>query len=174
MTLTTGTAGPLLTPEQVEDLLVLPVLAASVALNPLVSTVVRLTGSTYRIPKVTADPSAAWVAEGAEIPVSDLTTNELVVTPSKVAGLSVITSELAEDSSPEASTEVGAGLARDIARKVDAAFFRGVAAAPSRRLPAETHLSNRQCPASMSSLSWDALLGSRGELYNGEDQADDC
>ena len=59
MTLTTGTAGPLLTPEQVEGLLVLPVLAASVALNPLVSTVVRLTGSTYRIPKVTADPSAA-------------------------------------------------------------------------------------------------------------------
>ena len=128
MTLTTGTAGPLLTPEQVEDLLVLPVLAASVALNPLVSTVVRLSGSTYRIPKITADPSAAWVAEGAEIPVSDMTTNELVVNPSKVAGLSVITSELAEDSSPEASTEVGAGLARDIARKVDAAFFGGVAA----------------------------------------------
>ncbi|WP_324277128.1 phage major capsid protein [Blastococcus brunescens] len=128
MTLTTGTAGPLLTPEQVENLLVLPVLAASVALNPLVSTVVRLTGSTYRIPKVTADPSAAWVAEGAEIPVSDLTTNELVVVPSKVAGLSVITSELAADSSPAASTEVGAGLARDIARKIDAAFFGGVAA----------------------------------------------
>jgi len=128
MTLTTGNAGPLLTPQQVEDLLVLPVLAASVALNPLVSTVVRLTGSTYRIPRVTADPSAAWVAEGAEIPASDLTTNELVVTPSKVAGLSVITSELAEDSSPEASTEVGAGLARDIARKVAAAFFGGVAA----------------------------------------------
>jgi HK97 family phage major capsid protein len=57
-----------------------------------------------------------------------VTTNELVVTPSKVAGLSVITSELAEDSSPEASTEVGAGLARDIARKVDAAFFGGAAA----------------------------------------------
>jgi HK97 family phage major capsid protein len=128
MTLTTGSAGPLLTPEQVEDLLVLPVLAASVALNALVSTVVRLTGSTYRIPKVTADPSAAWVAEGAEIPASDLTTNELVVTPSKVAGLSVITSELAEDSSPEASAEVGAGLARDIARRVDSAFFAGVAA----------------------------------------------
>jgi HK97 family phage major capsid protein len=115
-------------PEQVEDLLVLPVLAQSVALNPLVSTVVRLNGSTYRIPRVTADPSAAWVAEGAEIPASDLTTNELVVTPSKVAGPSVITSELAEDSSPEASTEVGVGLARDIARKVDAAFFGDAAA----------------------------------------------
>lgn len=86
MTATTVNTAALLTPEQVESLLVLPVLAASVALNPLVSTVVRLTGSSYRIPRVTADPSAAWVAEGAEIPVSDLTTNELVVIPSSAVG----------------------------------------------------------------------------------------
>ncbi len=33
MTRTTGTAGPLLTPEQVESLLIKPVRAASVALN---------------------------------------------------------------------------------------------------------------------------------------------
>jgi HK97 family phage major capsid protein len=128
LTATTSNTAALLSPEQVEELLVLPILASSVALDPRVSTVVRLTGSTYRIPKVSADPSASWVAEGAEIPASDLTTNELVITPSKVAGLSVITSELAEDSSPEATTEVGAGLARDISRKIDAAFFGGVAA----------------------------------------------
>src|SRR4051812_16935456 len=109
MTATTVNNAALLTPEQVEDLLVLPVLSASVALNPLVSTVVRLTGSTYRIPRITADPVAGFVAEGAELPVSDLATNELVVQPYKVAGLSVLTSELAEDSSPEASAEVGAG-----------------------------------------------------------------
>ena len=35
MTLTTGTAGPLVNPEQVEDFLIKPVLAASVALDPL-------------------------------------------------------------------------------------------------------------------------------------------
>jgi hypothetical protein len=34
MTLTTGTAGPLLTPEHVESLLIEPVLAASVASSP--------------------------------------------------------------------------------------------------------------------------------------------
>ena len=45
------------------------------------------------------------------------------MTTKKVAELSVDTSELAEDSSPEATAEVGRGLARDIARKVDAAFF---------------------------------------------------
>jgi hypothetical protein len=123
MTLTTGTAGPLLTPEQVESLLSKPVLAASVALNPLCSWVLRPTAPSVRPPAVTADPTAAWVAEGAEIPVSDLQTAEVDVVTKKVAGLSVVTSELVEDSSPEATAEVGRGLARDIARKVDAAFF---------------------------------------------------
>lgn len=123
MTLTTGTAGPLLTAEQVESLLIKPVLAASVALNPLCSRVLRPTASSLRLPAVTADPTAAWVAEGAEIPISDLMTAEINVVTRKVAGLSVVTSELAEDSSPEATAEVGRGLARDIARKVDAAFF---------------------------------------------------
>jgi hypothetical protein len=41
--LTTGTAGPSLTPEQVEDLIIKPVLTASVALSPLCSRVLRPT-----------------------------------------------------------------------------------------------------------------------------------
>jgi HK97 family phage major capsid protein len=98
MTLTTGTAEPLLTPEQVESLLIKPVLAVSVALNPLCSRVLRPTAPSVRLPAVTADPTAAWVAEGAEIPISDLTTAEVDVVTRKVAGLSVVTSELAEDS----------------------------------------------------------------------------
>ena len=87
------------------------------ALNPLCSRVLRPTAASVRLPAVTADPTAAWVAEGAEIPISDLTTAEVDVVTRKVAGLSVVTSELAEDSSPEATAEVGRGLARDIARK---------------------------------------------------------
>jgi HK97 family phage major capsid protein len=109
MTLTTGTAGPLLTPEQVESLLIKPVLAASVALNPLCSRVLRPTAPSVRLPAVTADPTAAWVAEGAEIPISDLTTAEVDVVTRKVAGLSVVTSELAEDSSPGGHSRGGPG-----------------------------------------------------------------
>ena len=70
-----------------------------------------------------ADPSASFVAEGAEIPITDADIDELIVTPKKVAGLTVVSRELAEDSSPEASQVVGDGLARDIAKKVDLAFF---------------------------------------------------
>src|SRR5215218_6438487 len=134
MTLTTGTAGPLLTPEQVESLFIKPVLAASVALTPLRSRCCgrpplrpaarrhrrtppdpragrepvhqarpgRLGGAepvvlagaaadrpSVRLPAVTADPTAAWVAEGAELPVSNLTTAEVDVVTRKVAGFSV-------------------------------------------------------------------------------------
>ncbi|WP_369132013.1 phage major capsid protein [Modestobacter sp. I12A-02662] len=67
-----------------------------------------------------------WVGGWAglwEIAPSDAVLDEVDVHPAKVAGLTIITRELAEDSSPQAAQTVGAGLARDIARKVDAAFF---------------------------------------------------
>lgn len=119
--LKTTTATPILSPEQVYELLVEPVYAQSIAAQ--VCTVVRTSASSFRIPKVTADPVASWVAEGDEITPSDLTLAETDVALRKLAGLSVITRELAEDSSPEASAAVGDGLARDIARKLDQAFF---------------------------------------------------
>lgn len=108
-------------PETVGELIVKPVQAASVAMQ--VGTVVNIASKDYRLPIVAADPSAAWVAEGGNIPDSDGELDELVCTPSKVAGLSIVSRELAEDSSPAAQQVIGDGLARDIARKVDAAFF---------------------------------------------------
>lgn len=116
--------------EDVGPLLIQPVSRASVALAT--STTVTTSGYTFRVPIVAADPTAAWVAEGDEIPTSDADLDELVVTPSKVAGLTIVSRELAEDSTPAATQVVGDGLARDIARKVDAAWFGALAApAPS-------------------------------------------
>ncbi len=76
---------------------------------------------------VAADPTAAWVVEGADIPITDPTLTEVTVTPRKVAGLVVVSRELAMDSTPDAANVVGAGLARDIAARVDAAFFGALA-----------------------------------------------
>ncbi len=84
------------------------------------------------MPLVTADPTAAWVAEGADIPLSDSTRSEITVVPRKVAGLTVVSREPANNSSPAAANVVGDGLARDIPRRVDAAWFGAlVAPAPS-------------------------------------------
>ncbi|WP_083666007.1 phage major capsid protein [Saccharomonospora sp. CUA-673] len=114
-------ANPAFLPEEIGNLVVQPVERESVAAQA--GTVVPTASSTFRVPVVAADPTASWTAEGAEIDVSSATLDEVVVTPPKVAGLTIISAELADDSDPAASQIVGDGLARDIARQVDAAFF---------------------------------------------------
>ncbi len=125
-TTTANTRG--IQPDGFGPLVVQPFMVESVAAR--VSTVVTTGANRYRIPVVTADPTASWVAEGAEIIPTDPTLAELTVTPAKVAGLTIVSRELADDSDPAAANVVGAGLARDIARKVDDAFF-GAAVAPA-------------------------------------------
>ena len=112
-TTTTNTRGIL--PDDFGPLVVQPFMDVSMAAQ--VATTVTTSANRYRIPTVTADPTAAWVAEGAEIPISDPTLAELTVTPAKVAGLTIVSRELADDSNPAAANVVGMGLARDLARR---------------------------------------------------------
>lgn len=109
----------------VGPLLVQPVERQSLAF--LTATIVRTDALDFRIPIVTADPTAAWVNEGQDIPITDPTLTEVTVTPRKVARLVVVSRELAMDSTLDAANVVGAGLARDIAIWVDAAFFGALA-----------------------------------------------
>lgn len=124
-TYTTSTGVNNLLPDDYGPLVVQPALEASVFAR--VATTVTTTSTEYRIPLVTTDPTASWVAEGAEITPSDPTLQELTVTPPKVAGLTIISRELADDSNPAAAQVVGDGLARDIARRIDQAAFAGLA-----------------------------------------------
>ncbi|MGD1237280.1 phage major capsid protein [Mycobacterium seoulense] len=121
MSLLTDSAHGLLRPEEVGDLLVEPITQQSVAMA--VSTVVRPTSGLFRIPIIVEDAAAAWVNESEDITDTQPTVDELVVTPSKVAALVKVSSELAEDSSPEATEVVRQSLARAIARKIDRAYF---------------------------------------------------
>ena len=119
--LTTSGAGILL-PEEVNDLVVVPVTRRSVAYQ--VSTVVVIGSNSYRIPILAEDPSASFVAEGAEIPADDADVDELEVTPKKCAALSTISRELASDTiNPGAQDMIGEALARDSAKVIDRAFF---------------------------------------------------
>lgn len=120
MSMTTDSGQAILSPADVLQLLVKPLERESIAGQ--VATTVAMSGNALRVPIVQADPSAGFVAEGSEIPASDATFAEVTAQAKKVAGLTVISRELAEDSSPSAAEEVGRGLVRDIRRKVDAAF----------------------------------------------------
>ena len=102
-------------------LVVQPVERASVAFQ--VATVVRTDSHDFRIPVIESDCTAAWTAEGSDITPTDAGVDEVNVTPKKLAALSIISRELANDSSPAAQTVVGESIARDLARKIDSAFF---------------------------------------------------
>jgi HK97 family phage major capsid protein len=121
MALYTAGAGAILSPAEVNDLVVRPVIEQAVSAQ--VSTVIQIGSHDLRVPIVLTDPQASFVAEGAEIPATDGTLTEQVVTPKKLAALSVISSELANDSSPAALSVVGDGITRDVKRQLDASFF---------------------------------------------------
>ncbi|QKW05576.1 phage major capsid protein [Streptomyces sp. NA04227] len=118
---TTAPGAEGITPDQYAALLIQPVQGESVAFQ--VATQITTEATRTHLPIVQEDTGAAWTREGDEIPVEDATLGEEIVTPAKVAGLTVVSSELAEDSNPQAQQIVGDGLARSIARQVDAAFF---------------------------------------------------
>lgn len=91
-------------------------------------TKVSITNESIRFPLLTADPAVGWYAENTQIALTDPTTSEIVVTPKKVAGLTQISNEAAEDSNPAVAEQVGRSLARSVAKKVDAAFFANTTA----------------------------------------------
>lgn len=113
--------GAFLPIEYSQDLVVQPVTTGSVAYQA--TTNITTSSQTFLMPVVGEDAAADWVSEGAEIVPSNAVFGEASVTPAKVAGLSVISRELAMDSTPSAQKVVGDGLARSIIRKVDEAFF---------------------------------------------------
>jgi HK97 family phage major capsid protein len=119
--LTTGGASAILTPEQVQTLVVEPLTRRSVGMQ--ISTVVTTDTHTTRFPIVVSDLSSSWCAEGTEIAITDPTLSELECTPSKLASLTVVSTELIADSNPTALAVVGDSIVRDLAQKVDAAFF---------------------------------------------------
>ena len=85
-------------------LVVQPVERASVAFQ--ISNVVRTESHDFRIPVITSDATAAWTAEGSDITPSNAGVDEVNVTPKKLAALSIISNELANNSSPAAQTVV--------------------------------------------------------------------
>ena len=117
---TTGGASPL-RPEDVQQLVIQPLIQLAVATQ--VSNVVQTASTSTRFPIVVTDPVTGWTPEGEEITPSDADLNEVDVIPKKLAVLTIITNELANDSGPSALQVVGDGLVRDLQLKLDAAYF---------------------------------------------------
>lgn len=109
------------TPEAYGQLIDKVIAAKSIAFQS--GTLVTTANESIRFPMWTADPAVGWYAENTQISLTDPSTDELVVTPKAVKGLTQISTEAAEDSNPAVADQVGQALARSIAKKIDSAFF---------------------------------------------------
>ena len=75
------------------------------------------------MPVVSEDPAVAWVNEGEEIAASGAKLLEDSDAYHKLAGLTTVSNEFLDDSSPAIAEIVTKGLARSLALKLDTAFF---------------------------------------------------
>jgi HK97 family phage major capsid protein len=123
MASTTATLSALVAPATVEELFLRPLLAQALATNAAVSTV-RLIGThDLKIPRVTGDPTVAHLDELEAAPLSDMGADAITATPVRAAGVSMLSREIVEDSSPEAQAEVGTRLVEAYRKQLDADFL---------------------------------------------------
>lgn len=121
MAVTNSSLQQAFTPEDYGRLIDTVIAEKSVAFRA--GTLITTSSESIRFPKLTADPATGWYAENTQITLTDPTTNEILVTPKAVKGLTQISNEAAEDSNPAVADQIGRALARSIAKKIDAAFF---------------------------------------------------
>ncbi|MCV7224448.1 phage major capsid protein [Mycolicibacterium komossense] len=79
-------------------------------------------------PLWSSDPSAAWLDELEVIVPTDGATGSVTSTPSKVGGITTLSNEIRNDTDPAIADQAAAGLANDIAKKIDAAFLANTTA----------------------------------------------
>jgi HK97 family phage major capsid protein len=95
--------------------------------------VVQTSRDSLVIPRITADPSAAWTSEGATITASDPGADTLTATPRKLAALVRAGNESLADSSPSIGEMLNRQMARSLALSFDLGAFEGSGTAPAIR-----------------------------------------
>lgn len=106
-----------------------------------------------RIPRQTAGASVGWVGEGAAKPVTKLGFDTVTMPETKIAGIIVITMELARFSSPSAEELVRRDMIDTIAAFTDAQFINPGIAGNSGINPASITKSSAESESSGSTLA---------------------
>ena len=122
----TNSLGGYLTQQQVAQMLLLPLQAASVFLAAGPRIFDTNGGNALRIPRLAASSGAGWVAEGALIGADDATFGELNLLPKNMQSLKVITKvsdELIRQAVVDVSAALQARLVNDVAAALDTALI---------------------------------------------------
>lgn len=116
-----STTADAFTPQDYGNLVNLAVQAQSIAARS--ASVFGTDKKAVSFPLWVADPAVAHYNELDTIATTDGSTEQVEVTPSKTAGLTLISNELRDDSDPSVADQIGKGLANQIARSIDAAYL---------------------------------------------------
>lgn len=92
----------------------------------------RVVPMRVRVPRTTAGATVGWVGEGLPKPVTALGFDEVTLDPKKLASIVLLTSELAQFSSPSAEAIIRADLIASINLAVDAALVSNAAATSAK------------------------------------------
>ncbi|WP_194903780.1 phage major capsid protein [Quadrisphaera sp. INWT6] len=167
---TTVTASGILKPEDVRNLILLPLqTGGSVALNPAVSTLVTTDAQVSRFPRVTDAPIVGWISEAAPLPVGDLEVDEVIVVPSKVGSIVPITSELEEDAEYDPLELTGTQLVDQAGQALDDAFLGDLPSPAPLGLASLVKASGSGVQAASAGGSWKNLdvFAQAGSLIEG-------
>lgn len=108
-------------PEDFGDMLNLVVASKSVAAKVSKNETTDRASKSY--PLFVANPAVGWYDELDEIAPNDPSTSEVVVTPFKTAGLTLLSNESVADSDPSIAENTAAAIADQIAKAIDTAYF---------------------------------------------------
>ena len=125
------------TPADYGSLVNLAVQSKSVAFQA--ATVHQTDKVKVNFPLWVSDPTVAWYNELDTITATDGSTGEVVVTPSKTAGITRASNELADDTDPAIADQIGAALANQIAEAVDKAWLANTTAKANNGLLSLTY-----------------------------------
>jgi HK97 family phage major capsid protein/HK97 family phage prohead protease len=118
-----------------------------------------------RVGSITSGGSAAWVGQGAAIPLSKLQTDATTLAMTKIAGLMAITKELAMSSDPAAETLIRDDLTAAIAQFMDQRFIDPSWAAVANVSPAS--VTNGVTPVTPSGVTLAAFRTDIQSLFAG-------
>lgn len=126
--LTTTASNSGILPSEYAGLITKPLTEQALAFNPALTTVLHSERHDIILPSIEEDVSSEWVNEGEEIALDDPTMSETTLGFHKVAGVTAVSSEMANDSTPQAATIIGQSISRSIIANVNKAFLGGLPA----------------------------------------------
>ena len=128
MAMGTGSAGGYIVPTIYLATIIELLQARSVVTQMGATMLDNLQGSPIQLPRQSGGATAYWVGENAAITGSDLTLEQLSLTPKKVGALVKLSNSLIKLSSPSAEALVQRDIAKCIALSIDLKALRGTGA----------------------------------------------